>query len=73
MTTYTFPEITVRPQAEPQTVYVVANGDLRLTANLKTWSKQQEVEAEFGAAIEALGWTVKRAHGINPATGHGFI
>ena len=73
MSTYRIPDAPTRPAAEPTTVYVVASGDLRLTANLKTWDKQQEVEAQFGAAVEALGWTVKRAHGVNPATGHGFI
>ncbi|MDR0847610.1 MAG: hypothetical protein LBN10_00975 [Propionibacteriaceae bacterium] len=71
--TYTFPQITVRPKAEPKTVYTVANGDLRLTTNVKTWSKQQEVEAQFTAAVEAAGWKVQRAHGIDPKTGHGFI
>ncbi|MDR1852319.1 MAG: hypothetical protein LBR21_06685, partial [Propionibacteriaceae bacterium] len=73
MSTYKFPTIQERPKAEPKTVYVVANGDLRLTTNVKTWDKQQEVEAQFGAAVEAAGWKVKRAHGVNPATGHGFI
>ncbi|MDR1513502.1 MAG: hypothetical protein LBS56_08485, partial [Propionibacteriaceae bacterium] len=73
MSRYAFPEVTVRPPAEPMTVHVVANGDLRLTTNVKTWAKQQEVEAQFGAAVEALGWRVERAHGVNPETGHGFI
>ena len=73
MPTYSFPETVARPQAEPTTVYVVANGDLRLTTNVKTWPKQQEVEAQFGAAVESLGWKVRRAHGVDPVTGHGFI
>ena len=73
MSTYTFPKITERPAAEPKTVYTIANGDLRLTTNVKTWSMQQQVEGEFAAAVESLGWSVKRAHGVNPATGHGFI
>ncbi|MDR1807832.1 MAG: hypothetical protein LBR33_07995 [Propionibacteriaceae bacterium] len=73
MSAYHFPVITPRPAAEPKTVYVVANGDLRLTTNVKTWAKQQEVEAQFGAAVAAAGWQVKRAHGVNPKTGHGFI
>lgn len=73
MSTYTFPEITARPAAEPKTVYTIANGDLRLTTNLKTWEMQQQVEGEFAAALESLGWAVKRAHGVNPETGHGFI
>ncbi|MDR0489395.1 MAG: hypothetical protein LBG99_08415 [Propionibacteriaceae bacterium] len=73
MTTYTFPKLTVRPAAKPKTIYTVANGDLRLTTNVKTWAKQQEVEAQFAAAARELGWDVQRAHGVNPATGHGFI
>lgn len=73
MTTYTFPVITPRPAAEPKTVYTIANGDLRLTTNVKTWDMQQQVEGEFAAAVESLGWAVKRAHGVNPETGHGFI
>ena len=73
MSTYQLPKASVRPLAEPKTVYVIANGDLRLSANLETWAKQQEVEAQFGAAVEAQGWKIKRAHGVNPATGHGFI
>ena len=73
MSTYTFPTITPRPAAEPNTVYTIANGDLRLTTNVKTWDMQQQVEREFAAAVESQGWAVKRAHGINPETGHGFI
>ena len=73
MSTYRFPEIAPRPAALPKTVYTIANGDLRLTTNVKTWPKQQEVEAQFAAAVEAQGWHVQRAHGVNPATGHGFI
>jgi hypothetical protein len=73
MTSYAIPTLQPRPAALPKTVYVVANGDLRLTTNVKTWPKQQEVEAQFAAAVAALGWQVQRAHGVNPVTGHGFI
>ena len=73
MSTYLVPQIATRPKAEPKTVYTLANGDLRLTTNVKTWDMQQQVEREFAAAVESLGWNVKRTHGVNPATGHGFI
>jgi hypothetical protein len=73
VSTYTFPTITERPAVEPNTVYTIANGDLRLTTNVKTWSMQQQVEGEFATAVESLGWKVKRAHDVNPTTGHGFI
>lgn len=73
MSTYLVPEIPVRPAAEPHTLYVVASGDLRLTTNVKTWGMQQQVEAQFAAAANALGWKVTRAHGVDPVKGHGFI
>ncbi len=71
--TYAFPSLATRPVAEPRTIYTVASGDLRLATNLKTWAMQQQVEAEFAKAVNALGWQVKRAHGVDPQTGHGFI
>lgn len=73
MTTYLMPDVSARPAAEPKTIYTIANGDLRLTTNVKTWQMQQQVEAEFAAAVESFGWAVQRAHGVNPETGHGFI
>jgi hypothetical protein len=71
--TYAFPAVSTRPVADPKTVYTVASGDLRLATNLKTWAMQQQVEGEFAAALTDLGWSVTRAHGTNPVTGHGFI
>ncbi|MGV8907985.1 MAG: hypothetical protein ACOH1Y_03315 [Propionicimonas sp.] len=73
MSTYLVPEIPTKPAAEPKTVYTVASGDLRLATNVKTWAMQQQVEGEFSAALAQLGWQVKRAHGVDPVKGHGFI
>ena len=73
MSTCAMPAVAQRPTAEPKTLYVVANGDLRLTTNVKTWAKQQEVEGQFAAAAAEAGWSVKRAHDVDPETGHGFI
>ncbi|PFG15765.1 L-fucose isomerase-like protein [Propionicimonas paludicola] len=73
MISYQLPTVAPRPALAPKTLYSVASGDLRLTANLKTWSMQQEVERRFAAAAAAFGWTVTRAHQEDPATGHGFI
>lgn len=70
---YTMPTIAERPAAKPKTLYIVANGDLRLTTNVKTWDKQQEVEAQFSAAAKELGWDTTRAHGVDEEKGHGFI
>ena len=54
-------------------VILVANGDLRLSANQTCWPAQAEVEAKLTAAIEGQGHTVKRGHPYDEAQKHGFI
>jgi hypothetical protein len=54
-------------------VYLVANGDLRLSANVECWPAQQQLEADVTRAVSSLGREVRRAHDVDPATGHGFI
>lgn len=56
-----------------KTIYLVANGDLRLSANQKCWPVQAEVEAAVTAAIRARGHEVKRGHDFDPVKQHGFI
>jgi L-fucose isomerase-like protein len=73
MTSYAFPEALTLPQATDRTIYTLASGDLRLSANTSCWAAQQQLEHDFSAAVESLGFTVERAHGVNPATGHGLI
>ncbi len=55
------------------TVYLIANGDLRAAANQKCEAAQAAMEAQITTALEKEGWTVKRAHTFEPAKGHGFI
>jgi hypothetical protein len=55
------------------TVYLVASGDLRLSANQKCQAAQQEMEAKVIKALEASGAKVKRAHPVDAGNGHGFI
>lgn len=71
--TYTLPSPAARPVAEPKTAYLIASGDLRESANIAGWPTQQELEAGVAAALEELGWSVRRANPVDPATGHGFI
>ncbi len=73
MPPYTMPVTAPRPAAEPHTVYLVASGDLRLSANVTCWPTQQRLEADFTAAVERLGQGVRRAHPFDPKKGHGFI
>jgi hypothetical protein len=54
-------------------VYLVANGDLRLSANQKCWAEQEKMEAALAKALKAEGCEVKRAHPFDPEKGHGFI
>ncbi|MEO3928444.1 fucose isomerase [Micromonosporaceae bacterium B7E4] len=73
MSRYVLPTPPSRPAAEPKTAYLIASGDLRPAANLAGWPTQERMEADLTAAIAELGWTVRRANPVDPATGHGFI
>ena len=52
------------------TVYLVANGDLRLSANQKCEPAQAAMEKALAAAIQHQGFNVKRAHPFDEAKGH---
>jgi hypothetical protein len=54
-------------------VYLVASGDLRLSANRVCWPAQAEMERLLGAAFAREGVEVVRAHGFDEEEGHGFI
>jgi hypothetical protein len=73
MTQYQMPTLTERPAAEPGTVYTVASGDLRPSANVTCWPTQQQLESDLTAAVEKLGWQVRRGHPYDEEAGHGFI
>ncbi len=73
MTSYKFPEVPVSVAAPPRTVVTVASGDLRLSANVKCWPVQVQLEADLARAVESFGWSVVRGHGFDEAAGHGFI
>jgi hypothetical protein len=55
------------------TIYLVASGDLRLSANQVCQPAQAELEKTLIAAIENEGYSVTRAHPFNKQKGHGFI
>jgi len=55
------------------TVYLVANGDLRLSANQKCEPAQAAMEKALVEAIQKEGFIVKRAHPFDQKKGHGFI
>src|ERR1700732_5020568 len=54
-------------------IVIVANGDLRLSANRKCWPAQERVESAVMAAIRRSGRDAQRGHSSDPAKQHGFI
>src|SRR4051794_20270462 len=54
-------------------VILIANGDLRLSANQTCWAAQERVEEAVSAAIRATGAGVQRGHAFDPVKKHGFI
>ncbi|TWT91068.1 hypothetical protein Mal64_14670 [Pseudobythopirellula maris] len=56
----------------PKQVQLIASGDQRLSANVKCWPAQHEMEQTLEKAVVAAGYELVRAHEVN-ADGHGFI
>ncbi len=73
MTDYAMPVLTKPEPAAPETVYTVASGDLRPSANVTCWPAQQRLEQDLTAAVQKLGWSVRRGHPVDEAKEHGFL
>lgn len=73
MPTYQLPVSKAAPQLGNKQVYLMANGDLRLSANQNCWPAQHEMEQAIGKAVAAAGWEVVRAHPYKENEKHGFI
>ena len=56
-----------------QPIYLVASGDLRLSANQTCWPAQKAMEDALAAAFKAEGRIIKRAHPYDAKKKHGFI
>ena len=56
-----------------KTIMLIANGDLRQSANEATWQFQTAMEKQLTAAIAKLGGKLVRAHPYKPELKHGFI
>jgi hypothetical protein len=54
-------------------VLLVANGDLRLSANQKCWPAQAKMEETLTAALATAGYELIRAHPFKESEQHGFI
>ena len=52
---------------------LIANGDLRLSANQKCWPAQEAMERLLVDSLKSEGWSCVRAHPFDRAKKHGFI
>ena len=68
--TQTKPATTTMTTPKP---VLIANGDLRLSANQNCWAAQQAMEEQLLKAIRELGFEVERGHKVDKEKGHGFI
>ncbi len=59
--------------ASSKEILLLANGDLRLSANQNCWEAQKEMEQTLSDAVSKLGYKLKRAHPYKPDQKHGFI
>lgn len=67
------PKLPKVAKAPENSVLLVANGDLRLSANRNCWEAQKAMEAELSKAVKAAGYKLTRAHKYQSSAGHGFI
>ena len=56
-----------------KTILLIANGDLRQSANEATWQFQVAMEKLLTAAVAKLGYKLVRAHPYKSKLKHGFI
>ena len=73
MNPYLFPSIRKAPKLKKKQVQLIANGDLRPSANQKCWPEQAKMEESLRQALATEGHELIRAHPYKEADGHGFI
>ena len=73
MVTYQIPQIVPPLTASRNETFLIASGDLRLSANQTCWPAQAEMEQQIVGAFASEGITVKRAHPYDETMKHGFI
>src|SRR4051812_9249940 len=56
-----------------QNIYLIANGDLRLSANQKCWPEQEKMETALVHFLKGEGAKVIRAHPFDQKKRHGFV
>src|SRR5688572_29116261 len=70
---YELPAPSRPPKVKKNQVVLIANGDLRDSANQKCWPAQQEMEQALSRAVADAGYELVRAHPYKEGQKHGFI
>ncbi|MCZ6632509.1 MAG: fucose isomerase [bacterium] len=70
---YKLPELAKPQLPQKNEVVLIANGDLRLSANRVCWPAQRDMEKAVTAAFRKEGWRVRRGHAYKKDERHGFI
>ena len=71
--TYILPTVEEAQPIATNEVLLIANGDLRQSANKVCWAAQEELERMLSAAFKEEGITLRRAHPYDAQLGHGFL
>lgn len=73
MPAYTLPRINEPKRMKKKQVLLMANGDLRLSANQVCWPAQRAMEEQLAEAVRSCGYELVRAHPYEERQKHGFI
>jgi hypothetical protein len=73
MNVYKIPSFELPQENQPNEIFLVASGDMRLSANQTCWAAQVEMESQIRQAFAQEGYTITRAHPHDPDVKHGFI
>jgi len=73
MCAYALPVVNEPAPIADDEAILIANGDLRLSANQVCWAAQEAMEQKVIAAFAREGITIRRGHAYDPVLKHGFI
>ena len=73
MAAYPQPILSKPTKAKKKQVFLVASGDLRLSANQMCWAAQKEMEDALQKAVANAGYELVRAHPYKEDEKHGFL
>ena len=73
MIKYVAPNSRLTAAAKKRRVLLVANGDLRLSANQNCWAAQEKMEEDLARSVASAGYELVRAHPYKKKEKHGFI